>query len=163
MISSAERAAYATSLGAEATIDRKTEDFVARTMEITGGHGADRVIDILGGDITGKNVEAAAKHGHILLIGTLAGFHGGIAVGRMLAKQLTLSASTLRGQPTEVKAAIADRMRFDIWPAVEADPPPLRVQRYPLEKASEAHRALEEREVIGKLVLITDFGYSFGR
>lgn len=163
VISSPERAAYATSLGAEATIDRKAEDFVARTMEITGGHGADRVIDILGGDVTGKNIEAAAKHGHVLLIGTLAGFHGGMAVGRMLAKQLTLSASTLRGQPPEVKAAIADRIRFDVWPAVTADPPPLRVQRYPLEKASEAHRALEEREVIGKLVLITDFGYSFGR
>lgn len=163
VISSAERAAYAISLGAEATIDRKTEDFVARTMEVTGGQGADRIVDILGGDITGKNVEAAAKHCHIVLIGTLAGFHGGIAVGSMLAKQLTLSASTLRGQPIEVKAAIADRLRFDVWPAVEADPPPLRVQRHPLEKASEAHRALEEREAIGKLVLITDFGYSFGR
>ena len=163
VISSPERAAYVTSLGAEATIDRTREDFVARTMEITGDHGADRIVDILGGDVTGKNVEAAAKHGHIVLIGTLAGFHGGIAVGRMLAKQLTLSASTLRGQPPEVKAAIADRVRFDIWPAVEADPPALRIQRYPLEKASEAHRALEEREVVGKLVLITDFGYSFGR
>ena len=101
-------------------------------MEITGDHGADRVVDILGGDITGKNIEAAAKYGHIVLIGTLAGFHGGIALGRMLAKQLTLSASTLRGQPPEVKAAIADRLRFDIWPAIEADPPPLRVQRIPL-------------------------------
>jgi NADPH2:quinone reductase len=163
VVSSAERAAYATTLGAAATIDRTNEDFVARTMEITGGYGADRIVDILGGDVTGKNVEAAAKHGHLVLIGTLDGFHGGIALGRMLAKQLTLSASTLRGQPPEVKAAIADRLRFDILPAVEADPPPLRVQRYPLEKASEAHRAMEERGVIGKLVLITDFGYSFGR
>lgn len=163
VVSSAERAAYATSLGAEAIIDRTKEDFVARTMEITGGAGADRVVDILGGDITGKNIDLSAKHGHIVLVGTLAGFHGGMAVGRMLAKQLTLSASTLRGQPPEVKAGIADRLRFDVWPAIAADPPPIRVQRYPLEQASETHRALEGRSVIGKLVLITAYGYSFGR
>src|SRR5690606_5187617 len=103
-------------------------------------HGADRIVDVLGGDVTGRNVEAAARHGHIVLIGTLAGFHGGIALGRVLAKQLTLSASTLRGQPPEVKAAIAERIRFDVWPAVAADPPPLRIQRYPLDQAAEAHR-----------------------
>ena len=132
-------------------------------MEITGDHGADRVVDILGGDITGKNIEASAKHGHIVLIGTLAGFHGGMALGRMLAKQLTLSASTLRGQPPEVKAAIADRLRRDIWPAIEAAPPPLRIQRLPLLEAPEAHRLLEARDVIGKLVLVTAFGGGFGR
>jgi len=163
VVSSEEKAAYARSLGATAVIDRSTEDFVARTMEITGDHGADRVVDILGGDITGKNIELSAKHGHIVLIGTLDGFHGGMALGRMLAKQLTLSASTLRGQPLDVKAAIADRIRFDLWPLVEADPPPIRVQRYPLAKAGEAHRQLEARGVIGKLVLVTDFGYSLGR
>jgi NADPH:quinone reductase len=163
VVSSADKAAYATTLGAVATIDSSTEDFVARTMAITGDHGADRVVDVLGGDVTGKNVDASAKHGHIVLIGTLAGFHGGMAVGRMLSKQLTLSASTLRGQPPEVKTAIANRIRFDLWPLVEADPPPIRVQRYPLAQAGEAHRMLETRNVVGKLVLVTDFGYSLGR
>jgi NADPH2:quinone reductase len=162
VVSSAEKAAYAKTLGAVAVIDRN-EDFVARTMEITAGHGADRVVDVLGGDVTGKNIEASARHGHIVLIGTLAGFHGGIALGHMLAKQLTLSASTLRGQPFEVKAEIAERIRFDLWPLIEADPPPIRVQRYPLARAGDAHRELEAREVIGKLVLVTDFGYSLGR
>ena len=163
VVSSAEKAAYAKTLGAVAVIDGSTGDFVARTMEITDNHGADRVVDVLGGEVTGKNVEASAKHGHIVLIGTLAGFHGGMALGRMLAKQLTLSASTLRGQPPEVKATIANRIRFDLWPLVEADPPPIRVQRYPLAQAAEAHRMLEGRSVIGKLVLVTDFGYSLGR
>jgi NADPH:quinone reductase len=163
VVSSPEKAAYSRTLGAVAVIDSSTEDFVARTMAITGDHGADRVVDILGGDVTGKNIEASAKHGHIVLIGTLAGFHGGMAVGRMLAKQLTLSASTLRGQPPDVKAAIAARIRFDLWPLVEADPPPIRVQRYPLLQAAEAHRMLEARSVVGKLVLVTDFGYSLGR
>ena len=105
------QAAYAKSLGAVAVIDRTREDFVARTMEITGGHGADRIVDIVGGDITGKNIEASAKAATSSSIGTLAGFHGGIGAGPHAGKQLTLSASTLRGQPPEVKAAIADRLR----------------------------------------------------
>ena len=41
--------------------------------------------------------------------------------------------------------------------------PPIRVQRYPLAQAGEAHRMLEARSVIGKQVLVTDFGYSLGR
>ena len=126
-------------------------------MEITGDHGADRVVDILGGDVTGKNIEASAKHGHIVLIGTLAGFHGGMALGRMLAKQLTLSASTLRGQPPEVKAAIADRLRRDIWPAIEADPPAAPRPALSACRGSRGPPRAGGPGVIGKIVLVTAF------
>lgn len=161
VVSSAAKAAYAMSLGAAAIIDRTHDDIVGRVMEITANHGADRIVDIAGGAVTGKSVEASAKHGHIVLIGTLASGHGDIPLRQMLGKQLTLSASTLRGQRPEVKAAIAARLRFDVWPAIEADPPALKIQRYPLAQAAEAHRDFEAG-VVGKLVLVTDFGYSLG-
>jgi NADPH:quinone reductase-like Zn-dependent oxidoreductase len=57
-----------------------------------------------------------------------------------------------------MKAAIAARLRRDIWPALETAPPPLQIQRFPLTAAPEAHRLLEARDVIGKLVLVTGFG-----
>src|SRR5690606_11265938 len=46
--SSPQKAEYALTLGAFATIDR-SEDIAARVMELTDGKGADRVVDVIGG------------------------------------------------------------------------------------------------------------------
>ena len=46
VVSSPAKAAYATRLEAAHVIDRSREDFVARTLELTGGRGADRIVDV---------------------------------------------------------------------------------------------------------------------
>jgi NADPH2:quinone reductase len=76
-----------------------------------------------------------------------------------MARQLTLSGSTLRPQSAATKAAIASRLRGDLWPALGApNLPRPRIARLPLTDASAAHTAMEARSHIGKLVLITGFG-----
>ena len=72
IVSDATKAAYAKTLGAEAIIDRSREDFVARTLELTGGKGADRIVDIVGGETLNRNLVAAARGAHILVVATLA-------------------------------------------------------------------------------------------
>ncbi len=159
VVSSEEKAAYARGLGAVATVDHTREDFVERTWEITGKHGADRIVDILGGHVTAKNIDASARSGHVLLIATLDGWHGGMQLGKILSRWLTVSGSTLRPQPPAIKAAIAARIRQDLWPALEnpATPRPA-IQRFPLAAAADAHRLLEGRAGFGKIVLVTGFG-----
>lgn len=161
VVSDAAKAAYATSLGAAATIDRTSEDFVARTLSISGGKGADRIVDIVGGDALERNIRASARFGHIVIVSTQAGPKAEINASLILMKQLTLSGSTLRPQSREVKAAIASSLRRSVWPALEdgcvLHP---RIRALPLAEAARAHVELEKRDNYGKLILVTPWGES---
>lgn len=159
VVSSLEKAAYAQRLGAEATIEHSSEDFVERTLEITGKQGADRVVDIAGGPTLDRNISASARFGHIVLVSTQAGGTAEINAGRLMMKQLTLSGSTLRPQTPEAKAAIAAVLGRQIWPGLaDRGIQRLRIRSAPLIDASRAHAELERRDNYGKLVLLTKWG-----
>lgn len=163
IVSSADKAAYVTALGAEAVIDRTHEDFVDRTLALTGGTGADRIVDIVGGDTLQKNIAASARFGHIVLVSTQAGAMAEINASQMLMKQLTLSGSTLRPQTPATKAGIAAQLAQRIWPAIaDGRIRPPRVRWAPLAEAPRGHRALEQRDNYGKLVLLTPWGEAIG-
>lgn len=159
VVSSPDKADYARRLGAFATIDHTSEDIATRAMALTDGRGVDRVVDIIGGKMAEQNVAASARGGHIVQISTLDGGTASLSLRTIMAKQLTLSGSTLRPQTSATKAAIADRIRTDLLPALSR-PGFVRpsVARFPLAEAAEAHRAMEARRHMGKIVLITSFG-----
>lgn len=156
---SAEKAAYALALGARAVIRHDAEDVVARTRALTGGRGADRVLDMLGGAATARHVDAVARGGHIVLVATLADRDGTLPLNKLVARQLTISGSTLRHQSTETKAAIAAHLRRQIWPGLAGNALPRpRIGRFPLAGAAAAHAAMAARSHYGKIVLVTAFG-----
>jgi len=161
VVSSPEKAAYASSLGAVATINHREEDFVGRVKELTDGHGADRIIDMMAGETVDRNIAAAARGGHIVVLASLAGAKAQVNMGSFLAKQLTMSGSTLRPQPPEAKAAIARHLFASTWPALTngtlVRP---RTTTFPLRHAADAHKGLENRSSLGKFVLVTAFGAS---
>ena len=155
VVSSAEKADYALALGARAAIRHDTEDVVARVRELTNDRGAERIVDLIGGATTSRNIDAAARFGHIVLISTLGDRNADLPLNKIVGRQLTISGSTLRPQTPETKAAIADRLRRDLWPAL-ADPalPHPRIRTFPLAEAAAAHRAMEDRAHFGKIVLV---------
>lgn len=161
VVSSEDKAAYVRSLGAEMVIIHSTEDFVARTLELTEGKGADRVVNIAGGDMVARNIAASARFGAIVQLASLGNDKAEIPLGQMLGRALTLFGSTLRPQSSTAKAAIARSLLEKIWPAIEDGRivPPL-IRTVPLEQAPEAHRAMEQRENFGKIVLVSAFGRS---
>lgn len=161
VVSDATKAAYARSLGAAETIDRTDEDFVARTLSISGGKGADRIVDIVGGDALDRNIRAAARFGHIVIVSTQAGPKAEINASLILMKQLTLSGSTLRPQTRAVKAAIAASLLKTAWPAL-ADGRIVRprIRWVALADAARGHVELERRDNYGKLILLTPWGES---
>jgi NADPH2:quinone reductase len=155
VVSSAPKADYALSLGARAVIRRDTEDVAARARELTGGKGVDRIVDIVGGPATKQHIEALARFGHLVLVSTLGGRTAELHIGRLL-EDLTISGSRLRPQTAEAKAAIASHIRDRLWPAISA--PDLihpTIRRFPLSRASDAHRAFADRDHFGKIVLVT--------
>ncbi len=159
VVSSPEKAAYARWLGATDVIDHGSEDFVTRTREITAFRGADRILDMVGGDYLPRNIEASARGGHIVQIASLDGRKSDIAASAFVSKWLTLSGSTLRPQSIAAKAAIADSLRQHVWPALaDGRIKPPRIRALPLAEAARGHRAMETRENYGKIILLTAFG-----
>jgi NADPH2:quinone reductase len=159
IVSSPDKAGYVRRLGATDVIDRSSEDFVARTLSLTDGRGADRIVDIVGGDTLDRNIRAAARFGHIVLVSTQAGPKAEINASQILVKQLTLSGSTLRPQPRETKAAIAASLRQNVWPAIEDGRFVMpRIRALPLVEAARGHVELEKSDNYGKLILVTRWG-----
>lgn len=156
--SSPEKAAYALSLGAFATVDRR-EDIAERVLALTKGRGVDRVVDLIGGDMTTINVAASARGGHIVLVSTLEGGTAPVPLRQIMAKNLTMSGSTLRPQSPETKAAIAERIAFSLLLSLSLpDWVKPKISTFALEDAARAHEQMEARNHIGKLVLLTAFG-----
>lgn len=159
VVSDADKAGYCDRLGAIGSIDRTRENIVDRVMALTDGHGADRVVDLVGGALTAVNIAASARGGHIVQVSTLEGANATVPLRMMMAKDLTLSGSTLRPQSAATKAAIATRIRTDLLPALSA-PDWIKpdIATFPLAEAAQAHAAMESRRHRGKLVLLTAFG-----
>ena len=71
-----------------------------------------------------------------------------------MRNRLTITGSTLRPQTIEAKAAIAEGLRRTVWPHVEAGRiKPVIHATFPLTDAAAAHRAMEDGDHIGKIVL----------
>ncbi|WP_417310116.1 NAD(P)H-quinone oxidoreductase [Devosia sp.] len=159
VVSTKQKADYALSLGARAAIRHDNEDVVAQCKALTDGRGADRIVDVIGGDMLDNNIRAAARFGHIVIISTLSGGKSEINAGLILAKQLTLSGSTLRPQSAATKAAIAASLESSAWPALaDGRISRPRIQALPLDRAAAAHRLMEDRSFFGKVVLVTNWG-----
>jgi putative PIG3 family NAD(P)H quinone oxidoreductase len=151
---SAAKLERCTALGADAGINYRSEDFAARTRELTDGRGADVVLDIMGASYLGQNMNAVAADGRIVIIGMLGGTQTDIDLGAMMRRRISLISTALRARPAAQKAAIVAAFAADVVPAL-ADGRMRAVVDcvLPLEEASEAHRLMEAGAVVGKIVL----------
>jgi NADPH:quinone reductase len=151
---SPEKCAVCERLGAEKAIDHAREDFVAVVRELTGGRGVDVILDILGGEETPRNIESLAPGGRLLQIAFLKGPKAQVNLAPILQRRLTLTGSTLRPRSVEEKGAIAWALRGSVWPMLEhGTVRPLVHKTFPLAQAAEAHRLMESRGHVGKIVL----------
>ena len=141
-------------LGADLVIDYKSEDFADAVQRHTDNRGVDVILDHLGGAYLAQNVRALAVGGRLAVIGVMGGRKAELDLGRVLANRLSILGSVLRPRPVAEKAAIVQAFERDVMPYLAAGRiVPLIHRVYPLEQAPEAHRAMENSEHFGKLVL----------
>jgi NADPH2:quinone reductase len=153
-VGSKDKADACTRLGADHAINYKTQDFVAEVKATTGGHGANAILDMVGGDYIERNYEAAAVDGRIVQIAFLGGFKANVNFTKLMVKRLTHTGSTLRPRSNTDKAKMVAAIEDKVMPLIRAGRvKPLIDSHFPLEKASEAHRRMETSEHIGKIVL----------
>ncbi|WP_435112072.1 NAD(P)H-quinone oxidoreductase [Nocardiopsis synnemataformans] len=138
-------------LGAEILINYKEEDFTERVRE---AGGADLVLDIMGGSYLDANLRSLATNGRLVIIALMGGRRAEADLGRMLAKRLSVHATTLRSRPLEEKAAIVSGVLEQVWPLVEQGVVrPVIDRSVPMRNAAEAHRVMETSAHTGKILL----------
>jgi NADPH2:quinone reductase len=144
-------------LGADVAVNYRTEDFVAATKSMTGGRGADVILDMVGGDYIERNYEAAAVEGRIVQIAFQGSPKATVDFRRIMLKRLTHTGSTLRARSAADKAAIAGAVEERVLPLIAAGKArPLIDSTFPLAQAAAAHARMEASAHIGKIVLAVD-------
>lgn len=143
--------------GAAEAINYRTEDFVARVKDITGGRGVDIVLDMIGGDYVPRNLECLAEEGRHVSIAIQRGAEATIPLWQLMRRRLVLTGSTLRARDATFKGLVADELTRAVWPHVEQGRlKPVIDSTFPLADAADAHRRMESGDHIGKIVLTVE-------
>ena len=151
---SEEKCAACRRLGAELALNYRDSDFVAAVKAFSGGHGADLILDMVGGEYVQRNIQCAAEDGRIVQIAFLQGAAVSLNLMPVMLKRLTITGSTLRARPVSFKSGLAQEVEQNVWPLVEAGRVRVVLARsFELSEACEAHRLMESSAHIGKIVL----------
>jgi putative PIG3 family NAD(P)H quinone oxidoreductase len=146
-------------LGADILVNYREQDFVEEVKNATDGHGADVVLDNMGAKYLESNLNVLATSGRLVIIGMQGGIKGELNVAKVLGKRAHLHAAGLRGRPVhgwDGKAAIVADVRDRLWPMIASGQvKPITHEVIPMDRAADAHRALDDGGVFGKLVLKT--------
>ncbi|HZQ90235.1 MAG TPA: NAD(P)H-quinone oxidoreductase [Terriglobales bacterium] len=125
------------------------------TRRWTSGRGFNAVLDLVGGPYVAASVDALASRGRLMLVGTVAGTHADIDLGKVLGKRLHLIGTVLRGRSLEEKVAAAASFEREALPDFVAGTlRPILDAEFPLERASEAHAYIESNQSFGKAVIV---------
>lgn len=141
--SSNAKLARARALGADHLINyRTTPDWPAAVRELTGGRGADLVIDVVGATQLEQSAAALNERGIIAAVGMLEGeFSWGREAG---VPVIPIAVGNREQFDAMLLALVANRIR----PVVD--------RAYPLEQLAEALGALERGDFVGKIGITFD-------
>lgn len=144
--SSAEKLERLKALGADHVINyREVEKWGEAVLALTGGRGAEHIIEVGGPNTIGQSFVAARTGGHIAIIGAVGGFDiDTMPFAIVQAKRLKLQAVTVgsrRDQIDMVRAIDAHGIR----PVIDSS--------FPLEKLADAFRRLQSGGHVGKICI----------
>ncbi|MCQ4121268.1 NADPH:quinone oxidoreductase family protein [Rhodococcus tibetensis] len=141
-------------LGADEVVQLQ-EGWGEHVRALTGGVGAQVVVDPVGGDAFDEAVRVLAPEGRLVVIGFAGGAIPEVKLNRVLFRNISIVGAAwgefLRTEPgalAEVHAALLRHVEQGLTPLVKS--------RYLLDDAAEALRDLEAGRVLGKAVLVQD-------
>ena len=149
---SSEKRELITTLGADHAVDYMREDWVERVLEATSGEGVDIVLESVGGEVGARAYDCLAPLGRLVTFGAASG--EGLRPPDMW--QLNLKGQSVSGyggpwlRPGAAGAArevISGYLRNDKLRVVNG-------RSFALAEAASAHRAVEGRVTIGKVLLL---------
>jgi NADPH:quinone reductase-like Zn-dependent oxidoreductase len=144
--SSPEKRDKALALGADEVLDSRSPELARQVRRLTGGGGADVVVDYVGKDTWPSSLKALRNGGRLLTCGATTGYDAQTDLRHIFYRQLEVIGSTM-GSSKDLSEVLEGVRRGLLRPVVD--------RVLPLEEAAEAHRLLAERRVFGKIVLQT--------
>lgn len=142
--STEEKAAKARELGADAVINYREEDIAERVKALTGGVGVDLLVDHVGADFFSGAFNSLRPGGRYTICGATTGLRAELHLGLLFTRQIEIYGAFM-GSKEDMRQIVAVLNRGVIRPAIH--------QVFPLSEAAGAHRAMEEANFFGKLLL----------
>jgi len=142
--SAPEKAQRTRALGAEQVFDHYSVDFSKEVRRLTDGRGVDIVVEHVGEATWDRSVRALATGGRLVTCGATSGFAASLDLRHLFARQLSLLGCYM-GRFAELDSAA--QLLFDgrVTPVID--------EVFPLERAADAQRRLENKGQFGKVVL----------
>ena len=135
----------ARALGADDTINyRTTEQWSAAVLDLTGGRGADHVVEIGGPGTLSQSMEACRIGGRIAMIGILTGAKGEVRTGLLIGRQQRLQA-LLAGSRKHQQDLVRALDGLSLRPVID--------RTFPLEQTADAFRYEMSGQHFGKICL----------
>jgi len=145
--SSDEKLALCRELGADGLINSRAEDWPRQVRAATDKKGVDVTIDCVGKATWNQSLRLTRAGGRILTCGATTGHDPIEDLRHIFFRQLSIIGSTM-GNHSDLDAALEAARTGAIRPVVD--------RILPLSRAAEAHQLIEDRGVLGKVVLIPD-------
>ena len=142
--STAEKAAKALELGADAVINYNDEDITARVRELTNGAGVDVLVDHVGANFFASAFNSLRPGGRYTICGATTGLRAELHLGLLFTRQIEIY-GTFMGNKEDMRQIVEMLNRGTIRPAIH--------QVFPLAEAATAHATMEEANFFGKLLL----------
>ncbi|MBI1851813.1 MAG: quinone oxidoreductase [Planctomycetes bacterium] len=146
---------FARSLGADACVDYTQTDWAAQARAACGGTGPDIIYESVGGAVTKTSLDLLAPRGELVVYGALniQSFHLGVPeLLGLIFKNQSVTGFALAPLLTHDGLESGLAKLFDL--TLRGHLTVMIGGSFPLERAADAHRALEGRRTTGKLVLV---------
>ena len=142
-------------LGLDVALCTRAPDFAAAVVEASAGHGADLVVNTVGGSVFAEDLRAMAFEGRLAMVGYVDGtLHADLDLEALHAKRLTLFGVSNRLRTKEQRAAAVPRFVREIVPHIAAGRiRPLIDQVVAFDALPEAKARMEAGLHVGKIVL----------
>jgi NADPH2:quinone reductase len=150
--SSDERLEQLKPLGLTHGINYRTHDVVQEVARLTDKHMADVIVDSVGGPTLQGSILSLAYRGRVSMVGQAGREPMKVDVGTMMGGNRSLSGVFLGAEITtprvhdNIQRLIADVHKGELKAVIDRE--------FPLSEAAEAHRYIESRQAVGRVLLI---------
>jgi NADPH2:quinone reductase len=150
--STQEKLDLAKDAGADVLINYTEEDWPEKVREATDGDGADIILEMVGGDFPQKNLSCLNVFGRMVVFGAASVDRGSLVPAQLMKKNHSVVGFYL--PQIMVRPELFKPSLKEILAWISSGDLKLTIgTHYPLEKAQEAHNALEGRKTTGKIIL----------
>lgn len=152
---SSEKHKICKELGADLTIDYKSQNFKEEVLKFTNNYGADVIIDFIGGPYFKHNIESLTRDGRLIQLATLGdGKVEDFDMRQILVKRLKIIGSTLRSRSLDYQIQLTKEFKDFAYEKIKKGIiKPVVDKVFNWKDVAEAHKRMEENKNIGKIIL----------